>query len=287
MPMHTSVEHDPIALRILGLLLSNPHGLSFTDIVRAVGKPKETVNKRLKMLVEYGLVEKRKQGRKTIYKVSEKSIGFVKTLRTISATLHLFLLDHLKAFVDLVSEGYVAESHAALCAFGNVFASFFAGGVASIVNAIESFARKMLENGESLVGIRKKLINLATLLATRELMVLDVVPVAIAAAVVEGIAKGVKLNEKNSFKLLFELCRDEKKRGELWKRALDLLSHTMYAKRLRNVYERAKEVCREDDDAVKCFKVLYEVYSEAVKNDLAEIDELAARYGLYQLSESL
>lgn len=58
---------DDVATMIIKLLRRHPQGLSFTDIVRMTRKPKETVNRRLKMLLQDGIIEKKRQGVRVIY----------------------------------------------------------------------------------------------------------------------------------------------------------------------------------------------------------------------------
>jgi len=55
---------DPIIQEILELLISAPQGLSFSSIVRALKRPKQTISNRLKLLVSLGYLNKERVGKK-------------------------------------------------------------------------------------------------------------------------------------------------------------------------------------------------------------------------------
>ncbi len=266
---------DDVGFRIANLLITNPAGLSFTDIVRMTGRPKETVNKRLKRLVEYGLVEKEKHGRKTIYRISEKSKNIFSEIMITNRSLALFFTDFLKAFMDLVEEGHINEGYAFLCLFTHYIyiTSYLRDYIKWLAEILEHHIAGLIESPKapsfSEIGERVvKLMELVSFISPRELTVLAILPVTLAKATVDTLRRGY-----HPSRIFSELCNNEEGVERLWRSGLEHLSGRKYAKALGETLKRL-ESCKDECNRII---VIVDNYEERAKEFLTEAAALITR----------
>ena len=153
---------DDLSKRILALLYQVPEGLSFSDIVRHTGRPRETINRRLKLLVELGLVEKikRKRGLPSTYKLSKDLKEHIIKLLDIELTVELLALDFARGFVDLASLDYMDEAYSLLCTTSFILAAHYSSSLALYLEFFTNYGYKSLEEGLSMKEMENRLMNL-------------------------------------------------------------------------------------------------------------------------------
>ena len=265
---------DDTMFRIVSLLTTNPAGLSFTDIVRMVNRPKETVNKRLKRLVEYGLVEKEKHGRKTIYRISMRNRNIFSEMMIINMSLVLFIADFLKAFMDLVEEGHINEGYAVLCLLTHYITNYLRDYIEHLAERLEYYIARLIESPDapSFSEIREKVAKLmelvVTLMSPAELTVLLTLPIILAGATVDTLRRGY-----HPSRILSELCNNEEEMKKLWRSGLGHLSGLKYAKTLGETLKRL-ESCKDECNRII---VIVDNYEERAKEFLTEATALITR----------
>ena len=256
---------DELSLRIMGILISMPTGLCFTDIVRLVGKPKETVNRRLKVLVHLGIVEKVRHGNKVIYRLSNERRKALKELSIANAIPRLIVLDMVKAIADLYLLGLEDEVAATMCEVGRRYASVTLGALHAGIEELLELALKMLEKerGLSLQELERRLRGVARIMYRSSLdPALVIIPTIVYT--VTKLAEQGKRSFLNTEKLL-NLCRDEERVNRLYRRAIEVLQKRGkdYAARLAKLEARLNEV---DDPWRVAYEVYKDVASEYIEN---------------------
>jgi len=77
---------DETTFKIAELIHKNKK-MHFSEIHRHIGKPKETINRRLKFLVSIGLLVKERQGNKMYYMINKEKIHVYEKLMEIQKAI--------------------------------------------------------------------------------------------------------------------------------------------------------------------------------------------------------
>ncbi len=249
---------DEISKAIIMLLIKHPEGLSFSDIVRLTGKPRETVNRRLKALVESSIVEKieRGRGKRTIYRLEKRRL---EELLVADYLPKVFFLDILRGFIDLFLIERDDNAYAFLCKFAISYPSFLLGSLSSVFETLIDIGHKLSEKQKiSEKELRDRLYGVGIFISGSGFD-LDKFTVLAAATATARLVKEGKIKKIDDKKLL-EICSDSNKNEQLYSEGLILLVGTgrEYAKRLLDI----EKIMSELDP----WEALKEVYWEVAKD---------------------
>ncbi|NPA98032.1 MAG: helix-turn-helix transcriptional regulator [Crenarchaeota archaeon] len=128
-----SHNNDPLIQKIIALLTLRPEGYCFTDFVRLLHKPKETINRRLKLLVNSGIVEKKRVKNKVIYRL--RSMQYV---RLIYFSIQGIFLDYAKLIIASIRYRLFKESAVLICLFSKALSSYILGTIQAAITAYVS-----------------------------------------------------------------------------------------------------------------------------------------------------
>ena len=231
---------DDLSRKIVTLLIQYHMGLGFSDIVRLTGKPRETINRRLRTLVELGILEKKSggRGRKTIYRLSGKHEELLKNMLEIRNIPKLIALDIAQGFMDLIELGYEDEAYAFLCNLSQSFAWILSASILAMTDLLMNYSIQVLRDESiSEKELQRRLWNYGFFYFKDRLDFPEIIVTIIVLHVIR-LLKNNKEFKSNKDKL-FEVCSSIKLNERLMSKGLEILKKrdSSYAKRLIKLME--------------------------------------------------
>jgi len=223
---------DEVSRKIIANLIAEPRGLHFSEIVRRIKKPKETVNRRLKYLVFLGIIEKVRVGNKVIYRLSNERRKAVEEAMMYSVIPNLLISEIGKLFLDALREGLINEAIAALCKTMNSLTGVLTGNFVALTDTLYEEALRLRNEGIPRHELERVLINYAFLYA-RPMNYLSIIVTLATSVVIEMVEKEIKL-ELNRDDVI-KTCRDDVKSDKLFESLLNRFQDKEYVKRIMKV----------------------------------------------------
>lgn len=146
---HSPLEEitaDPVSTQIIKLLEKNPDGLHFSNIVRKLRKPKETINKRLKRLCSRGIVVKEKRGKYMIYRLSDLYED-IKSFDKIRMSKFILFVDLMDLFTEAIIWGNLDLAKKLYDKIQKLWFSFLFEDLKLLVNDISKSIAELREKG--------------------------------------------------------------------------------------------------------------------------------------------